>query len=128
MSTSMSTETMTARPVTWFEVHTGDPERARSFYGEVFGWTFTSEMPGYDLIGMGDAAPIGGGMASTGPAHTPMTVFSVQVPDVSAALEAVVAAGGSIVAPLQEAPNGLAFAYIADPDGSTLGIWTPPSA
>jgi predicted enzyme related to lactoylglutathione lyase len=29
--------------------------------------------------------------------------------------------------PLQETPNGLRFAYLADPDGSTFGVWTPPA-
>jgi len=32
------------------------------------------------------------------------------------------------VVPRQTTPDGLAFAYVADPDGSTFGVWTPPSA
>lgn len=126
----MSTDTHTrpARPVTWFEIHTGNPERARHFYGEVFGWTTQSDMPGYDLIGLGEDAPIGGGIASSGPDHPPMTVFNVQVPDVEAACAAAVAAGGTLLVAPQSTDNGLAFAYLADPDGSPLGVWTPPGA
>lgn len=122
----MSTQITTRNPVTWFEIHTGDPERTRRFYGEAFGWTFHNEGPGYDMIGMGDEAPIGGGLASNRPGQVPMTVFNVQVEDVDATCEAVSAAGGTVTMPPESAPNGLRFAYVADPDGSILGLWTPP--
>ena len=47
---SETTATMTpslqatqAGAVTWFEIGTPDPEGARRFYGDLFGWTFTPE-------------------------------------------------------------------------------------
>jgi predicted enzyme related to lactoylglutathione lyase len=57
-----------------------------------------------------------------------MTVFNVQVDDVPAACDTVAEAGGSVVVEPQEMPNGLAFAYVADPDGSVFGLWKPPTA
>ena len=38
----MSNETS---PVTWFEIGTDNPDAARQFYGEMFGWTFEDVMP-----------------------------------------------------------------------------------
>ena len=65
-SNSNSTATATPHPVTWFEIHTADPVRAKKFYGSVLGWTFDDEsMPGYTMIGLGDEAPIGGGLVDT---------------------------------------------------------------
>jgi len=121
--------TTTAFPVTWFEVHTPDPERARAFYGGAFGWTFDNEgLEGYWLVAAGTDAPIGGGIASTGPDHQAMTVFNVQVPDIVETCARVEELGGTVVVPPQVLPTGLALAYVNDPDGSTFGVWTPPAA
>lgn len=121
----MSTQTSTHNPVTWFEIHATDVDRSRTFYGDVFGWTFQSAAPGYDMIGLGESAPIGGGITQVRPGGGPMTVFNVQVDDVAAACEAVGRAGGSVVMPAQTTDDGLDFAYVADPDGSVVGVWKP---
>jgi predicted enzyme related to lactoylglutathione lyase len=118
----------TAAPVTWFEVHTADPERAKRFYADAFGWTYDDSMPGYSMIQLGDGAPIGGGIAHSGGAYPDHALFNVQVPDVEVALAAVRAAGGSVVAEAQTTPYGLTFAYAANPDGSVFGLWCPPLA
>ena len=123
-----ASDTIAANPVSWFEIHTPDPVRAKAFYGGAFGWTFSDDMPGYSMIAAGTGAPIGGGVASTGPEHPAMAVFNVQVPDVAAACARVEALGGAVVMPVQQTPDGLAFAYVADPDGSVFGVWTPPPA
>ena len=114
-------------PVSWFEIHTADPDRAKSFYGSVFGWSFDDSMPGYSMDGLGDGAPIGGGIAHSDGAYPNDTVFNIQVPDVPAACAAVEAAGGSVVMPAGTTPFGLTFAYAADPDGSVFGLWCPPA-
>jgi uncharacterized protein len=114
-------------PVSWFEIHTSDPGRAKSFYGAVFGWSFDDSMPGYSMIALGDGAPIGGGIAHSEGAYPNDSVFNIQVSDVPAACQAVEAAGGSIVMPVDTTPFGLTFAYAADPDGSVFGLWCPPA-
>ncbi len=119
--------TATINPVTWFEIHTADPDKAKAFYGEVFGWRFEDSMPGYSMIGLGDGAPIGGGIAHSDGAYPNDAIFLVQVPDVAATLTKIVDAGGSIVADAQTVPDvGLTFAYAANPDGSVFGLWCPP--
>lgn len=119
--------TATHHPVTWFEIHTADPDRAKAFYGGVFGWAFDDSMPGYSMIQLGDGAPIGGGIAHSGGDYPNDAIFNVQVPDVPAALAAVREHGGSVVADTQTTPFGLSFAYAANPDGAVFGIWCPPA-
>lgn len=120
----------TERPaaVTWFEVHTADPVRAETFYGSVFGWSFEHPIPAYSMVQMGDDAPHGGGIVHTGGERPNAAMFTIQVPDVAAACDAVEAAGGSVVTPAESMDNGLSFAYIADPDGSVVGLWCPPAS
>ncbi len=114
-------------PVSWFEIHTNDADRAQRFYGAVFGWTFDDSLPGYSMISLGEGAPIGGGIAHGDGSRPTDAVFNVQVPDVDAACAAVAAAGGSVVVPADDTPIGLRFAYVADPDGSVFGLWRPPA-
>ena len=121
------TQTATPNPVTWFEIHSADPDRTKAFYGSVFGWTFDDSMPGYSMIGLGDSAPIGGGVAHNDNQYPNDAVFLVQVTDVAATLAAVAEHGGSVVADKQEGPNGLTFGYAANPDGSVFGVWCPPA-
>ena len=35
--------TTTTNPVTWFEIATADPGEATTFYGELFGWSFSAD-------------------------------------------------------------------------------------
>jgi len=114
-------------PVTWFEVHSADPDRTKAFYGAVFGWTFADAMPGYSMIQLGDGAPIGGGIVHNNGEYPNDATFVVQVPDVGAALAAVSEHGGSVISDRQETPFGLTFGYAANPDGSVFGVWCPPA-
>lgn len=128
-ATSPSTPTdQAANTVTWFEVHSADPDRAKAFYGDVFGWTFDDGMPGYSMITQGEGAPIGGGIAHTNGEYPNAAVFMVQVADVGATLRTVVDHGGSAITEAQSTPFGLTFAYAANPDGSVFGLWCPPAA
>jgi uncharacterized protein len=118
----------TPHPVTWFEVHTANPDQAKAFYGAVFGWRFDDAAPGYTMVELGEGAPIAGGIAHTGGERPNDALFMVQVPDVAAALDAVRTHGGSVVTDVQKGPDGLTFGYAANPDGSVFGIWSPPAA
>jgi len=114
-------------PVSWFEIHTADPARAKQFYADVFGWTYDESMPEYPMIGLGDDAPIGGGVVDNGGQYPSHALFMVQVPDVAASLASVVDHGGSIIADAKSTPYGLSFGYAANPDGSVFGVWCPPA-
>jgi predicted enzyme related to lactoylglutathione lyase len=124
-STTSTTSTMAPCPVSWFEIHTADPARAKQFYGDVFGWTYDESMPEYPMIGLGNGAPIGGGVVDNGGQYPSHALFVVEVPDVAASLASVVDHGGSIIADVQTSPMGLTYGYAANPDGSVFGVWCP---
>ena len=114
-------------PVSFFEVTSGDHERAQKFYGELFGWQVTAdpEMGGYGLVdtGSGEGAIAGGIGPSEGSGDTGVKIY-VQVDDLEAALARAERLGGRRVVE----PTGLPgdhghFAVAADPDGNPLGLW-----
>src|SRR5690348_2864348 len=74
----------------WFEIGTGDPERAERFYADVFGWTVSADHPAspdptYRIITTGDGEGLRGGMFDTGGAVPSYAVFGILVDDVAAA-------------------------------------------
>ena len=58
--------------------------------------------------------------------HEPhqFTHFYVQVDDIPATLAKVDSLGGKTIVPPVTIPNGT-FAWFADPEGNTIGLWTP---
>ena len=85
------TKTNSNNPIGWFEIGTGDPEAARRFYGEAFGWTFEMQGP-YSIITTGDGQALQGGIQDTReqlPEGTPhqYAVVCVEVSDTAAACE-----------------------------------------
>lgn len=119
-----------------FEVPADNAERARKFYGTVFGWHLT-HMPemNYTMVTTGpvdkDGHPtvpgyVGGGIgAREGPLKAP--VFTVEVTDIDAALTAVGKHGGSTVqgkTPI--GPMGF-VAYFKDSEGNVVGMFQPPA-
>lgn len=125
----MSTDT-THSPVTWFEIATDDPGTARSFYGELFGWTFAAEGP-YWVVTTGPDHPLQGGIRDTSgpqPEGTPRSyaVPYVQVEDVAATCGRLEGLGGKVASPASTSPDGLVSALVTDPAGNLFGLWTPP--
>lgn len=122
---------MNRNPVNWFEIATSDPERAKRFYGDLFGWTYTADpgdpTGGYDIVDCGPDAPIQGGITSRGEMPS-YAIACVMVGDVAATCSKVEKLGGTIVVEPQKVPTGLVFAHIRDADGNQLGVYSPPPA
>jgi uncharacterized protein len=118
--------------VVHFEIPYDDGDRARRFYGEIFGWEL-SEMPGMDYTlvvtgpsgdrGPTEAGYINGGMMarSAGPATGPVVVMDVE--SIDDALGKVEGAGGSVVVPKQPVGEMGFTAYVKDPEGNVVGLW-----
>lgn len=122
--------TTNSNPVGWFEIATDDPEGARRFYGEAFGWTFDVQGP-YSIITTGPGEPLQGGIQDTGvplPNGTPSSYATpcVRVADVAAACAKVEELGGKVMVPAVEIPTGLVYAHITDPAGNHISVFTPP--
>ncbi len=118
--------------VVHFEVPYDDADRARSFYGDVFGWQIQPipEMS-YDMVSTGPVTDqgmpsepgyVGGGLTQRGePVSRP--VITIQVDDIDATLEKVSSSGGSAVGEkIQVGDMGFA-AYFNDSEGNLMGLW-----
>jgi predicted enzyme related to lactoylglutathione lyase len=125
--------------VVHFEIPADDLDRARSFYGKVFGWQIdTMPMPGGgEYTGLTTTAvdetmtpkepgAINGGMMKRD-ATTPFPVITIDVEDIDAALADIAASGGSTVTPRTAIPGMGAFGYFKDPEGNVMGLWETTS-
>ncbi len=124
------------RKIVHFEIPADDLDRAKSFYGSVFGWDLsTTPMPGggeytsvvttpVDEQTMTPTEPgaINGGMFQRDETLT-SPVLTIDVDAIDDALAQVESSGGTVVAPRTEIPGMGAFAYFKDPEGNVLGLW-----
>ena len=112
--------------VGWVELATRDVDRAKRFYGDLHGWTFsesTNAPPGtrYAEYAVGGTR-YGGLLQMTAewgdlPEHWSLYVI---VPDLDVALSAIDVAGGRITVPAFDAPGVGRIARIDDPTGAGL--------
>jgi hypothetical protein len=115
------------QPVAFFEVISPQPERATSFYGDLFGWDVapSPEMGGYALVDTGAGGDaIGGGIGpSHGPGDTGVKIY-VRVDDLDAYLARAEELGGTPLVPPMDLPGDFGrIAVLADPDGNPVGLW-----
>ena len=124
------------RPV-HFEIHAGDPERARRFYETVLGWTFEKwGEHAYWIVTTGkpDEPGINGGMLPrNGPepeiggpvsAH----VLTVQVDDLDDTLAKALAARATVAMEKTEMAGVGWLAYLFDTEGNLFGLMQPEPA
>jgi predicted enzyme related to lactoylglutathione lyase len=115
--------------VVHFEFSADDPERAKTFFEGVFGWTF-QEYEGpmeYWLVstaGAGEegAAGIDGGMGKR-PEMSESAVNTIGVEDLDTAIGKVTSAGGEIAMPRSAIPGVGWIAYFKDPEGNLWGLY-----
>jgi len=106
----------TAGKIVWFEVPAADTQRARGFYGELFGWSFES-MDGpteYHLTYEG------GGALAPGEPNGILPYFGTA--DIDASLARVAELGGT-AGTRQEIPDTGSFAVCADSEGNPFGLY-----
>ncbi|GAB2684925.1 VOC family protein [Kribbella swartbergensis] len=124
--------------VVHFEIPYDDGDRARRFYGEVFGWQL-QELPElqYTMVSTGPVTDegfpaetgfINGGMfdrASAGEINRP--VLTIDVDDIDATWKSIEALGGRTVG--EKIPVGdMGFAaYFTDSEGNLIGLWQSAS-
>ena len=123
------------RKVVHFEIPAEDVERAKGFYGSVFGWQLqTMQMPGGEYTSAmttavddqtqqpSEPGAINGGLMQR-TEQTPSPVITIDVDAIDDTLQEVEAAGGTTVTPRTEIQGMGAFAYFKDPDGNVMGLW-----
>jgi uncharacterized protein len=107
-----------------FEIPGNDPEALAAFYGKVFGWK-TEKAPGpmeYWLTKTGEGGPgIDGGFLRKHHPQQPLA-NTIGVASVDAAMDAVLANGGSVALPKMAIPGIGWLAYFKDPEGNISGV------
>lgn len=111
--------------IVWFEIPADNPERAKKFYGSLFGWKI-EKFPGVEDYwhidtGGDDDTPDGGLMARKHP-QQPITNY-VSVPSVTKATAKVEQLGGTICKPKTAVPQMGYFAICEDTEGNTFALW-----
>ena len=102
---------MTSAPIVFFDIAGPDTEKLRSFYSGNFGWSID--------VGNGVTTPDLKGTLRQDP---PETLLYLGVPDINAALEKIVASGGSVDVPRMVIPNVVILALFRDPAGNRMGL------
>lgn len=112
----------------WAELATSDPDGAKKFYGEMFGWTAADiPMPeGAYTIYKADENDVGAMYkAPEGVPNHWGAYFSVT--DVDAAAARVTALGGKLIAGPFDVSDMGRMANVRDPQGAGFSLWQPKS-
>lgn len=111
----------------WHDLMAKDPERARVFYGELFGWSVTEmdmgEMGKYQMLTRGGPETGLGGIVpfTEAPEEVPSHwVEYVSVEDVDATCRKAEELGGKACVPPTDIPNVGRFAVVEDAQGAIL--------
>lgn len=112
----------------WVDLMTSDVDRARSFYGQLLGWTAnepSEEFGGYFMFSK-DGIPVAGGMAAM-PDAGPPNIWSVYLStdDATKATEVATAHGAQVIAPPMEVADLGTMVVLIDPTGALIGAWQP---
>ena len=121
--------------VVHFEIPADDLDRAKNFYGSVFGWelqTMPMNEGEYTSVKTTDIdeqtqlptepGAINGGMFVRDERVT-SPVITIDVDGIDDSLKKIEAEGGTTVTPRTAIPGMGAFAYFKDPEGNVLGLW-----
>ncbi len=113
----------------WVDLLTGDLGAARLFYEQLFGWTFTAgadpeRTGGYELATLG-RENVAGAMPHRAEqaGHPSVWTVYLAVEDAASTVEAIAAAGGSILMPITTVMEAGVMALARDTTGAVFGIW-----
>jgi predicted enzyme related to lactoylglutathione lyase len=112
--------------LSFFEIGVADTDKARAFYGQLFGWEFADEQAGATI----ETPNIPGGLHGDDPGASPYLFFRVS--DLSAALDQVRELGGDIGdftsgEDEEQAARFGRFQTCTDDQGSSFGLHQPPA-
>ena len=109
----------------FIEIPAADVARSAEFYRQAFGWQILRRGDGSIFFDDTVGAVSGTFVPGRPPATEPGFLIYVMVARAGAALDAVVAAGGEIVRPVDPAAS-VVSAWFKDPCGNVLGIYQQP--
>jgi predicted enzyme related to lactoylglutathione lyase len=112
------------QPVVHFEIGCRDSAKTSAFFSKLFDWNIEQMGPA-GMINTGSTEGIQGHITALGhEPHNYVTVY-VQVDNLQAYLDKAGSLGGKTLVPPQEIPGMGSFAWLADPEGTIIGLWKP---
>jgi predicted enzyme related to lactoylglutathione lyase len=102
------------------EFNVADIERAKKFYGEAFGWSFTDFGPEYCEFNDGR---ITGGFTTLGPVQPGGPLVILYADDLEETQKRLEGLGAPIFKAIFSFPGGRRF-HFTDPDGYELAVWS----
>ena len=113
----------------WVDVTSPDVDASVAFYGDLFGWEAVSNGPDEETGGYRMFRRDGLDVAGIGPTQAgapPSWTVYVAVDDADATAKAVEAAGGSVILPPLDIPQGAGrMVVLADDQGAVSAAWQP---
>ncbi|MDJ0355031.1 VOC family protein [Paenarthrobacter sp. PH39-S1] len=111
----------------WIDLMTSDPDKAKDFYAQLFGWDYEvgdQETYGGYTTAFKDGRSVAGLMKNDGQSGYPdVWTTYLRVEDINAAVEAVTAADGQIFMPPMVVPEQGSMGMIGDASGAAVGVW-----
>jgi uncharacterized protein len=118
---------ITAGAPCWIDLMTSDPERAKNFYTELFGWTYETgdeEKYGGYIMAFKNGLPVAGMMKNDGQSGYPdVWTTYLRTDDITAVTEAAALSGGQVFMPPMEVPEQGRMAMVGDAGGAAVGVW-----
>ena len=111
----------------WIELFTTDTDRAKAFYGALFGWTASDSGPEYGgyITFERDGEPIAGMMHNDGSGGPSQWTVYLHSDDAAKTTDLARQHGAQVhLEPMQVGDQGH-MAFLADPAGATVGVWQP---
>ena len=110
-----------------FDLPADDPERAKTFYSSLFGWTYESvpTFPDFSMIATTDNDGSPGVGGDLGKRETPdqKIVNYIGVSSIDSTLKEVARLGGKILVPKTAVGEFGYMALCEDTEGNTFGLW-----
>lgn len=124
----MPTPTLVKGAPCWIDLFSSDTERAKDFYGRLFGWTTLDPGPEYGgyFIFQKDGKAVAGCMRNDGEQGAP-DAWSIYLntDDADRTAADAAAKGGTVhMEPMDVTQNGR-FTMLSDPGGAAIGAWQP---
>jgi predicted enzyme related to lactoylglutathione lyase len=110
---------MTGARLNYVELPAANLAASRTFFQTAFGWSLTGYGPDYAAT-VGQGCDLGLQGDPSDAASAPLAV--IEVDDLEGALQAVEAAGGTIVRPIFAFPGGRRF-HFREPSGNEMAVY-----
>lgn len=113
--------------VVHLDIATDDPQKAKTFYEQLFGWRFQAPpgMTDYYLFETEDLdgqKGVGGGLGKRGDPSQKISAY-IGVENVDEYSKKVATLGGKVVTPKMTVPGWGYLAICLDTEGNTFGLW-----